>query len=78
MYGFTREDVDIPAIRARLARMTDDELLAYGRATAFMAGRSNRETWRVQLEEARAEWQRRHQENYGVGKSERREADPEG
>lgn len=60
MYDFTKETVDIEAIRARLAKMPDEELKRYGRSSAFMAGRSDRETFRVQLEEARAEWRRRH------------------
>jgi hypothetical protein len=30
MYNFTREDVDLEAIRARLAGMTDGELKKYG------------------------------------------------
>jgi hypothetical protein len=60
MYDFTRELIDLDAIRARIARMSDDELRRYGEAAAWMAGRSTRETWRVQLEEARAEWRRRH------------------
>ena len=49
MYGFTRDDIDIDAIRARLARMRDDDLLAYGRAAAFLAARTDRETWLVLL-----------------------------
>ena len=39
--------------------MTDEQLTAYGRSAASMVERSDRETWRVQLEEARAEWRRR-------------------
>jgi hypothetical protein len=35
-------------------------LLKYGEAAAWMAERSDRATWRVQLEEASAEWRRRH------------------
>jgi hypothetical protein len=30
MYNFTREDIDLEAIRARIAQMTDTELLKYG------------------------------------------------
>jgi ATP-dependent Zn protease len=54
VYGFTSETVDLAAIRERIASMSDEALERYGRAAAFMAGRSYRETWRVQLEEARA------------------------
>jgi hypothetical protein len=34
MYNFTREDIDLEAIRARLARMTDAELEKYGQSAA--------------------------------------------
>jgi hypothetical protein len=60
MYSFTRTDIDLEAIRARIARKSDAELRKYGEAAAWMAAHSTRETWRVQLAEARAEWRRRH------------------
>jgi hypothetical protein len=60
MHSFTREDIDLEAIRGRIARMSDSELLKYGQSAAWMAERSDRATWRVQLEEASAEWRRRH------------------
>jgi hypothetical protein len=60
MYKFTREDTDVEDLRRRLAKMTDEELLQYGKSAAFMAGRSSRETWKIQLAECRAEWRRRH------------------
>jgi len=59
MYGFTRENINLDTIRERIAKMTDDQLLAYGKSAASMAERSDRETWKVQLAEARAEWRRR-------------------
>ena len=59
MYSFTRTDIDLERSRGRIARMSDDQLRKYGEATAWMAAHSTRETWRVQLEEARAEWGRR-------------------
>jgi hypothetical protein len=59
MYNFTRDDIDLEAIRARIARMSDTELLKYGQSAAWMAAHNDRATWRVQLEEARAEWRRR-------------------
>ena len=52
-------DIDLEGIRARLARMTDRELVKYGQAAGWMAEHNDRATWRV-LEEARAEWRRRH------------------
>jgi hypothetical protein len=30
MYGFTRDDVDLEAIRERIAMMTDQQLVTYG------------------------------------------------
>jgi hypothetical protein len=60
MYNFTREDIDLEAIRARIAGMSDSELLKYGQSAAWMAEHNDCATWRVQLEEARAEWRRRH------------------
>jgi hypothetical protein len=39
--------------------MSDAELVKYGQSAAWMAEHNDRETWRVELEEARAEWRRR-------------------
>lgn len=51
------------AIRERVRRMTDAQLAAHGKALQFMTDPSTqreiRATYRVQLEEARAEWRRR-------------------
>jgi len=59
VYDFTREEIILDAIRERLAKMTDLKLEAYRQAAAWMAEHSTRKTWKVQLEEARAEWRRR-------------------
>jgi hypothetical protein len=37
MYNFTRTDIDLEAIRGRIARMSDRELRKYGEAAAWMA-----------------------------------------
>jgi hypothetical protein len=63
VYRLTRTDDDEEGVRERIAylqKLTDAELIARGRSAAFMASRSKRETWRVQLGECRAEWRRRH------------------
>jgi hypothetical protein len=60
LHDLTGENVDLDAIRKRIAGLSDEELLQYGRDLAFVARNSDRETWRGQLEEARAEWRRRH------------------
>jgi hypothetical protein len=55
---------DIERIRARIRKKTDRELREYGRYAAHMADlRRNRNpnpSFQMQLDEARAEWRRRH------------------
>ena len=56
---------DLEAIRARIRKMSDTELRKYGRAASDLAdpkknfGPSN-PSFKIQLDEARAEWRRRH------------------
>jgi hypothetical protein len=58
--------LDLDELRARLRAMDDAALERYGKAAAKMAspqsrwGGAPRDCFAVQLEEARAEWQRRH------------------
>jgi hypothetical protein len=66
MYTFAGESaIDLDALRARLARMTDVTLERFGRAAAYMCspeanmGQPPREAFLVQLREAREEWRRR-------------------
>jgi len=60
------KDFDIEQLRARLAKMTDIELRQFGRAAGYMTrpranlGKPPLQVYVVQLEEARAEWRRRH------------------
>jgi hypothetical protein len=55
----------LDAIRERIRRMTDAELIDYGRAARELAnpkknyGKPN-PAFQIQLDEARAEWRRRH------------------
>ena len=49
MHNFTREDIHLEAIRIRIARMSDGQLVEYGKAAAYMARASDRATWRVPL-----------------------------
>ena len=55
---------NVEQIRDRIRKMTDQELREYGRSAASMADpRKNRNpnpSFQVQLDEARAEWKRRH------------------
>jgi hypothetical protein len=59
------EPEDIEKIRERLRKMSDLEQRQYGRAARDLAdpkknlGKPNR-SFQVQLDEARAEWRRRH------------------
>jgi hypothetical protein len=68
--GFSnREDeVDLESLRARLRKMNDAELLRFGQAAKSMSspdayfGQPPRQTFVVQLEEARVELRRRNAE----------------
>jgi hypothetical protein len=58
------EELDLPAFRARLRKMSDEHLLRCGRDAAYMASPDAsygpvRATFILQLAELRAEWQRR-------------------
>jgi hypothetical protein len=61
MYRFARDDeIDLDELRTRLRKMTDEDLLRFGKAARFMCqDKSAREVFVIQLEEARAEWRRR-------------------
>jgi hypothetical protein len=56
---------DLESLRARLRKMSDAELLKFGRAARYMCspkanmGKPPLEAFVVQLAEARAEWRRR-------------------
>ena len=62
----------LESLRERLRKMSDDELVRFGRAAAGMCspeanfGHAPRTVFVEQLREARAEWRRRHPENSGV------------
>jgi hypothetical protein len=55
---------DPETFRQRLTKMTDSELIRYGKAAKEMCkshfGESPRETFVNQLQECREEWKRRH------------------
>jgi transcription initiation factor IIE alpha subunit len=52
-----RGPIDLDELRARLRKMTDKELIEYGKAGASR-DKSPREVFVIQLKEARAEWRR--------------------
>ena len=63
---YTSDEVDLEACRARLRKMSDEELIRHGKAARYMCssaanlGKPPRKVFVVQLEEVKAEWRRRH------------------
>jgi len=66
MQSIQLANFDVDALRTRLQKMTDDQLRAFGKAARYMTspkanmGKAPLPTFVLQLEEARAEWRRRH------------------
>ena len=60
------DHVDVEALRMRLRKMTDAELLRFGKDNRYMCspyanlGKPPLEAFVIQQREARAEWRRRH------------------
>jgi len=58
--------LDVDALRTRLRKMSDEELPKFGKAARYMVsptanmGKPPLPDFVLQLEEARAEWRRRH------------------
>jgi hypothetical protein len=72
VYAFAAErPLNLEAHRARLRKMDDEALKRHGEAAAFLCapaanhGKPPRETFVIQLEEARAEWKRRREGKAG-------------
>ena len=66
MYDFAAEPpIDREALRARLQRMSDEQLIRFGKSARYMCspqarwGDAPRPVYVIQLEEAVAEWRRR-------------------
>ena len=69
LYKFTLNDAQsLDELRQRLRKMDDTELLRFGKAAKYMCSPEanlatpRRESFVIQLQEARAEWMRRHPE----------------
>jgi hypothetical protein len=65
MHTFTSNDgPNLDELRVRLRKMSDPELLRYGKAARFMSagdwGKPPRQSFVIQLRECREEWKRRH------------------
>jgi hypothetical protein len=58
-------ELNVEALRVRLQKMSDEQLMKFGKAARFMCspeanlGQPPREEFVIQLKEARAEWRRR-------------------
>jgi hypothetical protein len=68
MIGLQSEGVELVALRAKLQAMTEAELLAFGKSTDHLIyprrydfhGKPTGSSFSIKLDEARAEWRRRH------------------
>lgn len=63
MIRFESEEVQIRKLRERLRRMSDEELIKFGKMVRGLSAPRVSVTpdpWKAQLQEARAEWRRRH------------------
>jgi hypothetical protein len=66
MHSIQLATLDVDALRTRLSKMSDEELRKFGRAARYMVsptanmGKPPLSAFVLQLEEARAEWRRRH------------------
>jgi hypothetical protein len=70
VYRFaSNEPTNADEVRTRLRKISDEQLLRFGRAAAYMCspranfGEPPREAFVIQLREARVEWRRRHRES---------------
>ena len=68
MYDLAGEnELDLEALRTRLRRMSDRDLLRFGKSVRYMCtpeanlGKEPRKVLVIQLREAVEEWRRRHQ-----------------
>ena len=68
MHPIQLATLDVDALQRRLKKMSDEELRKFGKAASYMVsptanmGKPPLPTFVLQLEEARAEWRRRHSE----------------
>lgn len=63
MIGFESNDVYVRRLRERLQAMGDEELIKFGKYARSLAGirvSGLPDPYKIQLDEARAEWRRRH------------------
>jgi hypothetical protein len=61
--AFESPEVQVQKLRERLRQMSDAELIKFGKTVRNLSGPRiglTSDPWKAQLEEARAEWRRRH------------------
>jgi hypothetical protein len=61
--AFESEEVQLQKLRERLRLMSDEELVKFGKMVRGLSEPRvgvTSDPWKAQLEEARAEWRRRH------------------
>jgi hypothetical protein len=64
--GIGTDNFDIDQLRERLHKMTDKQLLEFGKNVRYLCGpeanfgKPPLQAWSIQLEEAKQEWRRRH------------------
>ena len=61
--AFESDEVQLHKLRERLRKMSDDELIKFGKMVRGLSAPRVSVTpdpWKAQLEEARAEWRQRH------------------
>jgi hypothetical protein len=64
--AFESKEVTLQKLRERLRQMSDDELIKFGKQVRALAAPRvgvTHDPWPAQLQEARAEWRRRHPKN---------------
>jgi hypothetical protein len=70
--AFESEETQLQKLRERLRQMSDDESIKFGRSVRSLSEPRVSVTpdpWKAQLEEARAEWRRRHSKNTDQSKA---------
>jgi len=59
--GFNQDEIDVAKLRERLRQMNDADLRRFGRDALYKKSETKRESFVIQLEEARAELKRRNE-----------------
>jgi hypothetical protein len=69
--AFEPDEVHLQKLRERLRKMSEDELIKFGKTLRFLSGRRVSVTpdpWRAQLIEARDEWETKESRTLKVGR----------